>query len=286
MTKKRGQTLAMDVVFDLAASFLLGIGTYSFIEPANIAPGGVSGISLMIKYLWNVPIGVMNIVINIPLLCLSYRYLGRQLTIHSLRTLLISSMILDGVVTPFFPQYTGDRMLGTIYGGVLLGTALGLIFSRGGTTGGTDIISYLLERRYPHISIGQLMMMMDGIVIGISVFVFQDLEAALFAVITLFCQTKVINGLVYGRDKGTVVSIISKKSKEIKDAILQDLERGVTILKGQGAYSGEDRDMLYCVVRIQEFPAVKKLVYEIDEKAFLIVQEATKVHGEGFKKLE
>lgn len=95
MTKKRGQTLAMDVVFDLAASFLLGIGTYSFIEPANIAPGGVSGISLMIKYLWNVPIGVMNIVINIPLLCLSYRYLGRQLTIHSLRTLLISSMILD-----------------------------------------------------------------------------------------------------------------------------------------------------------------------------------------------
>lgn len=286
MTKKRGQTLAMDVVFDLAASFLLGIGTYSFIEPANIAPGGVSGISLMIKYLWNVPIGVMNIVINIPLLCLSYRYLGRQLTIHSLRTLLISSMILDGVVTPFFPQYTGDRMLGTIYGGVLLGTALGLIFSRGGTTGGTDIISYLLERRYPHIPIGQLMMMMDGIVIGISVFVFQDLEAALFAVITLFCQTKVINGLVYGRDKGTVVSIISKKSKEIKDAILQDLERGVTILKGQGAYSGEDRDMLYCVVRIQEFPAVKKLVYEIDEKAFLIVQEATKVHGEGFKKLE
>ena len=177
-------------------------------------------------------------------------------------------------------------MLGTIYGGVLLGTALGLIFSRGGTTGGTDIISYLLERRYPHIPIGQLMMMMDGIVIGISVFVFQDLEAALFAVITLFCQTKVINGLVYGRDKGTVVSIISKKSKEIKDAILQDLERGVTILKGQGAYSGEDRDMLYCVVRIQEFPAVKKLVYEIDEKAFLIVQEATKVHGEGFKKLE
>ena len=216
MTKKRGQTLAMDVVFDLAASFLLGIGTYSFIEPANIAPGGVSGISLMIKYLWNVPIGVMNIVINIPLLCLSYRYLGRQLTIHSLRTLLISSMILDGVVTPFFPQYTGDRMLGTIYGGVLLGTALGLIFSRGGTTGGTDIISYLLERRYPHIPIGQLMMMMDGIVIGISVFVFQDLEAALFAVITLFCQTKVINGLVYGRDKGTVVSIISKKARRSK----------------------------------------------------------------------
>lgn len=286
MIKKRGQTLAVDVVFDLAASFLLGIGTYSFIEPANIAPGGVSGISLMIKYLWNLPIGVMNIVMNIPLLCLSYRYLGKQLTIHSLRTILISSVVLDGVVTPFFPQYTGDRMLGTIYGGVLLGTALGLIFSRGGTTGGTDIISYLLERRYPHIPIGQLMMMMDGIIIGISVFVFQDLEAALFAVITLFCQTKVINGLVYGRDKGTVVSIISKKSKEIKDAILKDLERGVTILKGQGAYSGEDRDMLYCVVRIQEFPAVKKLVYEIDEKAFLIVQEATKVHGEGFKKLE
>ena len=285
-TVKKTRTLAVDILFDIAASFLLGIGIYSFIEPANIAPGGVSGISLMIKYLWNIPIGIMNVVINIPLLILSFRYLGKKFTWRSMRTLLISSIILDGIVTPYLPQYMGDRMLGTIYGGVFVGLALGLIFARGGTTGGTDIVSYLLELKYPHIPIGQIMMAIDCVVIGISVLVFRDLEAALFAVVALFCQTKVINGLVYGRDKGTVVYIISRKSREIADEILHELDRGVTVLKGQGAYSKEDKNVLYCVLRIQEFPALKKLVYQIDKKAFVVVSEATRIHGEGFKKLE
>lgn len=286
MQLKHGKDLVIDLLFDLVASFLLGIGIYSFIEPVNIAPGGVSGLSLIIKYLWDVPIGAMSVIINIPLLILSFRYLGKRFTLNSMRTLLISSIILDLVVTPYFPQYTGDRMLGAVYGGVFVGLALGLIFLRGGTTGGTDIVSYLLELRFPHIPIGEIMMMIDSVIIAISVLVFRDMEAALFAVVTLFCQTKVINAIVYGRDKGTVVYIISNKSKEIADRILHEMERGVTILKGKGAYSKEEKDVLYCVLRIQEFPSLKKLVYQIDQEAFLVVSEATRVHGEGFQKLE
>lgn len=286
MYLKHGKEVAIELVFDVIASFLLGIGIFSFIEPVNIAPGGVSGLSLIIKYLWDVPIGAMSVIINIPLLILSFRYLGKRFTLSSMRTLLISSIILDLIVTPYFPQYTGDRMLGAIYGGVFIGLALGLIFSRGGTTGGTDIVSYLMELRFPHIPIGEIMMMIDCVIIAISVLVFRDMEAALFAIVTLFCQTKVINAIVYGRDKGTVVYIISEKSGEISKAILNEMERGVTILKGQGAYSQDEKDVLYCVLRIQEFPSLKKLVYHIDKEAFLVASEATRIHGEGFQKLE
>lgn len=283
---KHGKEMVIDILFDVVASLILGIGIYSFIEPINIAPGGVSGLALIIKYVWDVPIGVMSVVINIPLLILSFRYLGKNFTFNSMRTVIISSIILDFVVTPYFPQYTGDRMLGAVYGGVLAGLSLGMIFSRGGTTGGTDIVSYLLELRFPHISIGEILMVIDCFIIALSVLVFRDMEAALFAVITLFCQTKVINAIVYGRDKGTVVYIISQKSEEITSGILHKMERGVTVLKGQGAYSKEEKDVLYCVLRMQEFPFLKKLVYQIDKEAFLVVSEATRVHGEGFQKLE
>lgn len=286
MRRKEKSVFFSNLILDFAASVILGIGICSFIEPARIAPGGVSGVSLILKYIWGVPVGTMNLILNIPLLFLAFRYLGKNFTRNSLRMVLISGIVLDGIVAPFFPQYTGDRMISAIFGGVCCGFALGLIFNRGGTTGGTDIASYLLERKFPHIPIGQMLMILDAMVIGISVFVFKDLDAALYAAVTLFCQTKVINGMVYGREKGTVVHIISKKSHEIAQTIMENLERGVTVWEGYGAYSKEEKQILYCAVRMREYPSLKKIVYQIDSQAFLVAAEAIKIHGEGFKKPE
>lgn len=262
---------------------MLAVGVYCFAEQADIAPGGISGIAILLKYLFNLPIGVMTFVINVPILYLGFRYLGKRFTLRSLITLAISSVILDFVVTPFFPQYTGDRMLASIFGGVCMGAGLGVIFLRGSTTAGTDIISCLLERRFPHIQIGTALMLVDCAILGASILVFRNLESGLFGLIALFCQTKVIDGIVYGLDKGRQVLIISPKNEEIAARIISEMERSATFLEARGAYRGQESPVLLCVLRLQEYHQLKTLVHEVDPDAFLVVSETAQILGEGFK---
>ena len=153
--KKYFRGLALDVGADVIGSLLFAVGIVSFTEPANIAPGGVSGIAIILNYLWDMlPIGGMSIAINIPLLILSFKYLGRRASIKTICSLIISSLMIDCVAAPFFPIYTGDRLLGAVFGGVFIGAGLALIFLRGSTTGGTEIVSNLMRLRWPHISMG------------------------------------------------------------------------------------------------------------------------------------
>lgn len=275
--------ISIDTLFDIIGSFALAIGIYYFAEKANIAPGGVSGIAILIKYLWGLPIGTMTLVINIPIIYLASRYLGKKFTFKTLRTLIISSLILDYVVTPYFPQYAGDRMLGAIFGGVCMGFGLGVIFYRGSTTAGTDIISCLIERKFPHVQIGSALMLVDCIILGLSIIVFGNIESGLFGMVALFCQTKVIDGMIYGLDKGRQVVIMSDKNEVIAGRVIEEMERSATFIKGQGAYSQKDALVLLCVVRIQEYHQLKTIVYNEDPTAFMIVTEADQVLGEGFK---
>ena len=275
---------AADLLSDAAGSLLLSVGIYCFIEQADIAPGGVSGIAVMLKYLLGLPVGTMILLLNIPLLMLSWRYMGRRMTGKTLRTLLVNSIVLDGIVTPFFPVYAGDRMLASIFGGLCAGAGLAIVFLRGSTTAGTDIICHLLARKYPHIPIGRMILLTDCLVIGLSVAVYGNLEAGLFGVVALFCQTRVIDGLVYGRDKGRTVMVMSRKNPEIARRVLTELRHGATFLEGRGAYTGESLPILYVVVRIPEFTYLKRIVYEEDPKAFLVVAEASQIVGEGFSR--
>ena len=281
--KKSYKEIIIDTIFDIIGSFALAIGIYYFAENANIAPGGVSGIAILIKYLWGLPIGTMTLVINIPIIYLAFRYLGKKFTFKTLRTLIISSLILDYLVTPYFPQYAGDRMLGAIFGGVCMGFGLGVIFYRGSTTAGTDIISCLIERKFPHVQIGSALMLVDCIILGLSIIVFGNIESGLFGMVALFCQTKVIDGMIYGLDKGRQVVIMSDKNEAIAGRVIEELERSATFIKGQGAYSQKDSLVLLCVVRIQEYHQLKTIVYNEDPNAFMIVTEADQVLGEGFK---
>lgn len=271
-----------DFAYNIAGAFLLAVGIYSFSEKINVAPGGVSGIAIMVKYLTGLPVGGVSLFINIPLLFIAYKYMGRQFTVKTVYAILIYTVVIDSVVTPFFPQYEGDRMLGAIFGGVLIGAGLGLVFTRGASTGGTDIIGYLVEKKYPHIPIGKALLLVDCIILGVSVFVFKNIESALYGVVMLYAQSMVINRLVYGAEKGRNLFIISSKSKKIAQRILTERDRGATFIDGHGAYSMKPTNILMCVVRVWEYHYIKEIVYQEDPTAFVIATEAEHIIGEGF----
>ncbi len=260
----------------------VSIGLYSFAEKVDIAPGGVSGIALMIRYLSGVPVGVLILLINIPLILVADKFMGRKFAVKTMRTVIINSIVLDGIVTPFFPQYGGDRMLGSLFAGVFVGAGLSLVFISGSSTGGTDIVGHLVERRFPHISIGKALMMVDCIILAISAIVFENIESALYGIVALFTQTVVINRLVYGAEKGRNLFVISQKNDRIAERILKESDRGATFLSGYGAYSKSPVTILMCVVRIWEYHHVKEIVYNEDPEAFVIATQAENIIGEGF----
>ncbi|WP_418746509.1 YitT family protein [Frisingicoccus sp.] len=281
--KFHGKEKILDLIFEVSGIFIMSLGIHCFLVPANIAPGGVSGMAILIQYLWGLPIGLMSFVINVPIFILSWRYLGKKYTMQSLGAVLLSSVILDYVVTPWVPMYTGERFLGSLFGGIFVGAGLGLVFLRGFSTGGTDAISFLLQRKFPHMPIGRTLMLIDGLVLAISVLVFHNIEAGLFGVVALFAQTKLIDSIVYGSEHGQMLLIVSEKNMEIKDKILVDVDRGATILKAVGAYTMEEKDVLLCAARKSQFGQIKRIVREIDPNAFFIVSEVSQILGEGFK---
>ena len=274
-----------DLAYDLVGSVLYAAGIVCFVNPANMAPGGMSGVAILLNYLWGLPIGTMTIVLNIPLLILSYIFLGKSQTRKTVKSQENSSLMVDLVMSRYAPIYAGDRMIGGVFGGVLMGAGLAIIFLRGSTTGGTDIISFLVKKWYPHVPIGRMIMVVDCIIIGVSVLVFGNLESALYGLISLYCCSRVIDSIIYGLDKGSMVMVVSEKNDEIAAQIMDELERGVTLLKGQGAYTGTDRDVLMCAVRKQQFARVRAIIYEKDPNAFVIVSETSEVLGEGFKQV-
>ncbi len=276
---------ALGLGADILGSLLLAVGIYCFSEKINIAPGGVSGVAIMIKYLTSLPVGLMNLAMNVPLLLLAFGFMGWRFTLRTVRTLVFNSLILDLLVTPFFPQYAGDRLLGSIFAGVFMGAGLGVIFFSGSTTAGTDIISFLIERRFPDIRIGTALLLIDGAVLASSALVFGDIESVLFGAVALFCQTRIIDAIVYGADKGHMVLVISSRSEAIAARIIAEMNRSATFLNGAGAFSGEPTRVLMCVFQPREYRRLRDIVAEEDGSAFVVLADAARVMGEGFKSI-
>lgn len=276
--KERGK----DLVYDLAGAFLQALGVWCFIEPCMIAPGGVSGMALLINYLTAVPVGTMALVLNIPLLISSYVCLNRRMTWKTIQTVLIMSLILDGVVTPLFPQYVGDKLLSSVFGGILVGMGMAMIFMRDSTTGGGDILAKLLQKRFPYMHTGYALMMTDAVVIAASVLVFGKLEAALYGLISMVATTQTIDAILYGMNKGAMVMIHSEKNREIAEEIMERLNRGTTLFKSVGGFSKQERETLLCVIDRKQFYLVKEIAYAHDPRAFVVVSETKETYGEGF----
>ena len=252
-----------------------------FVAPNQIAMGGVTGLAQIVNALVPVlPVGVLSILVNVPLFLAGWRLLGGRLLVSSLYAMAVSSLAIDVIawIHPFPPM---DPILATLYGGAGMGVGLGLVFSQGATTGGTDIIGKLLKLKFPWLPIGKLVMIPDMVVVILAAVVFGTVNAALYGLIQMYLLSKVMDMILYGWDTSRVAYIITDRWEETVQGLL-DMNRGVTLLQGKGAYTGAEKQVLLVAFRQREIVPIKRMLREIDPKAFFIVCDAHEILGEGF----
>lgn len=282
--KKKAKGFCLDLVFMLAGACIYAVSVNGFTAPNNIAPGGITGVATMLNYAFSLPIGTMVLVLNIPIIIWAVVEIGYKLVLKTSFAILLSSIAID-LFAAFLPAYKGDPVLTAIFAGVFEGVGLSLTFMRGATTGGSDMIARLLGRRMRHLSMGKLMLFVDGIIILASAFVFKSIESAMYACIVVFVATSIIDAILYGTDAGTgkLFFVFSQKSQEIADRIMEELGRGTTFLKSRGGYTRVDGEVLICAVRRFEIFKIHEIIRDTDKDAFVIVGDAGEITGEGFK---
>lgn len=252
-----------------------------FVAPNQIAMGGVTGLAQIVNALVPVlPVGVLSILVNVPLFLAGWRLLGGRLLVSSLYAMAVSSLAID-VIAWMHTVPPMDPILATLYGGAGMGVGLGLVFSQGATTGGTDIIGKLLKLKFPWLPIGKLVMIPDMVVVILAAVVFGTVNAALYGLIQMYLLSKVMDMILYGWDTSRVAYIITDRWEETVQGLL-DMNRGVTLLQGKGAYTGAEKQVLLVAFRQREIVPIKRMLREIDPKAFFIVCDAHEILGEGF----
>lgn len=274
----------LDILKMVLGSALVAAAFQFFTFPNSIVSGGVTGIAQIVHLLSNLPTGVLNIVLNIPLFIICWRHLGLRVLVGALAVMIMVSVFIDlfsltGVAA------TDDPLLASVYGGVLNGAGYGLVYTTGVTGGGIDILAKLLRRKYPHINFGNFILGMNVIVVLTFAVLFHKYESCMYTMIEMFISSKVINLLLYGSNVSTVCYIISSVPAEISDAINREMHRGVTFLRGQGGWSGHDQPVILCVIKRPEIAQMRALVRVVDEHAFFIVTEAKDVFGKNFENI-
>ena len=285
MTSKRETLIrqtAADLIYDIAGSVLYAVGLYTFAGNAGFAPGGISGLALILNHIWGLPVGTMTLLFNIPLVAVSYKTVGRRLLVKSAKTMIISSLMLD-VIFPFTPMYEGNRMVAAVYSGIFLGAGMALFYMRGSSSGGIDFLALTIKKKRPYMSIGVITLLIDLVVILLGWPVFGDVDAVLYGVASTGASTIVIDKILYGIGAGTLAIIITDKGKAIAAGISEKAGRGVTSLPAVGGYTGMQRDVILCACTKSEANLVKTAVQETDADAFLMFTETSEVFGEGFK---
>ena len=252
-----------------------------FMTPNKIAPGGITGIATILNHLFHWPVGTVTLIMNIPLFLISYRAMGRIFAFRSLVATLFFTLFID--VLPLQPMTT-DPLLGALYGGVMLGAGLGLIMRGGATTGGSDMVARMVNKRFQFISTGSFLFAIDFAVVVSAGFLIGATEA-LYSLICIFLSARVMDTIIIGFSSNKACFIISSRWQEISDRIMRDMDRGVTQLTARGAYTGEERPTLLCVIGRSEIMALKRILREEDDKAFVIIVEAHEAIGDGFTHL-
>ena len=271
------------VIATVLGSTLFALGFAVFLQPNGMNSGGISGLAMVIvELLGSGSVGVISIIINLPLFLLGGIKIGKRFFLGSLLGMILSSVLIDAISV--FPMPQMEPLIAAIYGGVVCGLGLGIVFMSGTSTGGSDILVRLLKLKYRNVPIGQISMSFDAIVVVLTGIVFGDVRNALYTGITAFLCGKVIDGVVYRFDYSDVALIISSEYEAIAVAIGEKLDRGATFLHGEGSYSHKDTKVVLAAVKKQQIAELKELVMEIDPKAFLIVQEAHQVLGDGFSR--
>jgi uncharacterized membrane-anchored protein YitT (DUF2179 family) len=277
------KTTLIDFTGILVGSVILAVGMNMFMIPNMLAPGGVSGLAVVLYHLFRLPVGLTIILLNVPLFIAGYLVLGPRVVVQSLLGTILFSIAIE-VTTPFLPQATDDLLLASVYGGLIMGIGVGLVFRYRGSTGGTGLLSLILAKA-KGISPGQAMLWGDLVVLAAAVFVFGS-EAAMYAALALFVSVKVIDAILEGLGLAKSVIIITDSGEKINERLLYELGRGVTWLEGHGGYTRESREVLLCVITRQQTAQLKSIIHEVDPDAFVILGNATEVHGEGFRKMQ
>lgn len=266
----------------IALGCLIGAAAYPmFMTPNRIAPGGLTGLATILNYLWGLPVGITSLALNVPLFLIGFRAMGRVFVFRSLVATALFSVLID--ILPLQPV-TMDPLLATLYGGVLLGVGLGLILRGGATTGGSDMVARMVHRRVPAISVGSFLFAIDCAVV-LAAGLIMGTSEALYALINIFLSARVIDVVMIGFSGNKACLVISPAWEIISRRVMQEMDRGVTQLSARGAYTGESRPTLLCVVSRMEVTALKRIIREEDENAFLIILEAHEAIGDGFSGL-
>ena len=278
-THKREILMAYAQIF---IGSVIGAAAYpTFLIPNNIAPGGLTGVATILNYLAGWPVGITALVLNIPLFLIGYRTMGKVFAFRSLVATALFTILID--ILPLKPV-SEDPLLGTLFGGVVLGIGLGLILRGGATTGGSDMIARMVHKRFPVVTVGGFLFLLDCAVILCAWFT-MSAKAALYALICIFINAKAVDLVLAGFGSAKACFIITNRAVDITQRIMNELDRGATVVNGTGAYSGQERTLLISVVSQREVIPLKKIVRQEDEKAFMFITDTHETLGEGFSAL-
>lgn len=281
--KKTWKRRVLDYLMITVASFIYAVAVSLFLDPNSLAPGGVTGIAIILNRLSGLETGTWVLIINIPIIILGMWKFGLHFILSTLYCTAATSFFINLLAT--FGVATEDRFLAALVGGALMAVGIGLVFKAGATTGGTDIIVKLLRLRFPHLKTGSLFLITDAIIVTASAFVFKDLDVALYAGLVVFVNSVLLDVVLYGRDGAKLIFIISDAHASITKRLLEELDIGVTYISGTGAYSGKEKSVIMCVMKKQISAQVEVIVREEDPDAFMIVTSATEIFGEGYKSI-
>ena len=267
---------------EIVLGCLIGGAAYPlFLVPNSIAPGGLTGIATIFNYLWGWPVGITSMLLNLPLFAIGWKAMGKVFVFRSLVATILFSMFIDLIK---LPPLTDDILLGTVYGALVLGVGLGLILRGGATTGGSDMVARMVHNRFPIVTVGAFLFLVDCAVILCAAFT-MSARAALYALICIFVNARAVDLVLAGFGSAKACFIITGKAQDIAKRIMDELERGVTMLPGIGAYSGKERTLLLSVVSQREVFPLKKIVRQEDKKAFMFIADTHETLGEGFGEL-
>ncbi|MBU3192288.1 YitT family protein [Clostridium bowmanii] len=272
------------IVLIILGSFILSVAVNLFVIPNKLLSGGLSGIGLTLQYIFNMPMGVTILILNIPLLILSILKINKKFTALtilgtiSFSLFLILTASLNNVLAPVEESY---RLLYCIYGGVLSGIGIGIVFSNEGSTGGMDIIAMYVKKEYG-IEIGIVSFMINFLIVAVGSVLF-DFKVGLYTLIAMYITSAVMEKVINGLNRRKMLLIVSEKEKEVSDAIMNNFNRGVTILYGEGAYTNHRKNVMYCVVSLVQLPQIKRVIKDIDQEVFISIIDIAEVQGNGFK---
>ena len=279
------KAVSRDLIHDLVGSFLYAVGVYYFASQADFAPGGITGVAMIVHHYFPfLGIGLVSLIINIPVALICYRLLGRVFFFKSVKSMLISAFFTD-VVVPLlgvYPDAATNPLLAALFAGALYGMGLALIYMPGSSTGGTDFIIMSIRKLKPHLSIGTISIIVDGVVILVGGFVFGNVNAVLYGVLMTFVSTTVIDKVMYGSGTRRMLLVVSDKAQEIANAIMEETERGATLADVRGAYTGKPHQMVMCVCSKVEVFAARRIINRIDPSAIVMLTTVDEAYGEGF----